>query len=145
MIFLIAIRNAFPARKWKNLRRNIIEQHGNRCQRCGNESVTLALHHVHYRSFGNEQPEDVELLCGGCHTEADEARALNGRPKRDYPEGGMIVGEDGDRWEKFDPNTIYIPLTDGRYAPVIIKPKESPNIEKLKNDRTETYRPRRRQ
>jgi hypothetical protein len=32
---------------------------------------------------------------------------------------GLIVGPDGvARWGKFDPNTIYIPLKDGRNVPV---------------------------
>ena len=76
-------RNSFPDRyqerissePWKSLRREIIEKRGNRCERCGSEGNSLALHHVHYRSLGNEQPEDVELLCSACHTEADKSRA----------------------------------------------------------------------
>jgi 5-methylcytosine-specific restriction endonuclease McrA len=75
-------RNNFPDRyqerisgaQWKSLKGEIIEQRGNRCERCGAENVSLALHHLHYRSLGNEQPEDVELLCRECHTAADESR-----------------------------------------------------------------------
>ena len=81
-------------------------------------SASLELHHVHYRSLGNEQPEDVELLCRECHTGADEARAAKGRPKHEEPQEGLIVGIDGDHWGKLDPDTIYIPLQDGRYVPV---------------------------
>ena len=78
-----------------------------------------ALHHVHYRSLGSEQPEDVELLCPECHTGADEARAAKGRPKHDVPEEGLIVGTDGvARWGKFDPDMAYILLKDGRNVPV---------------------------
>ena len=40
---------------------------------------SLTLHHVHYRSLGSEQPEDVELLCRKYHTGPDEARAAKGR------------------------------------------------------------------
>jgi hypothetical protein len=49
--------------QWKSLKHKVIEQRGNRRERCGQESASLALHHVHYRSLGSEQPEDVELLC----------------------------------------------------------------------------------
>jgi hypothetical protein len=78
-------RNDFPDRyhqrissvQWKSLKREIIKQRGNGCERCGQVSASLALHHVHYRSLGSEQPEDVELLCPECHTRADEARDLS--------------------------------------------------------------------
>ena len=119
--------NDFPDRydqhissaEWKSLKHKIIEQRGNRCECCGQEGASLDLHHVHYRSLGNEQPEDVELLCSECHSKADEAR----RPKRDYPQEGLIVGVDGDYWGKFDPDTIYIPLPDGRNVPVKVEAK----------------------
>jgi 5-methylcytosine-specific restriction endonuclease McrA len=124
-------RNDFPDRyhqrtssaQWKILKRKVIEQRRNRCERCGQVSASLELHHVHYRSLGSEQPEDVELLCPACHTGPDEARVAKSRPKRDEPQEGLIVGIDGDQWGKFDPDTIYIPLQDGRYVPLKRKRK----------------------
>lgn len=120
-------RNDFPDRyeqrisnaEWKTLKRKVAEQRGDRCERCGGEGVSLELHHVHYRTLGNEKPEDVELLCRECHAKADERR----RPKRNYTEEGLIVGSDGDYWGKFDPDTIYVPLADGRYVPLKWKRK----------------------
>lgn len=75
-------RNDFPDRyhqrissaQWQSLKRKVIEQRGNRCQRCGRDGASLALHHLHYRTMGNEQPGDVELLCRECHSKADEMR-----------------------------------------------------------------------
>jgi 5-methylcytosine-specific restriction endonuclease McrA len=126
-------RNDFPDRyqqhissvQWKSLRRKVIEQRGNRCERCGQEgaSLALALHHKQYRSLGDEQLEDVELLCRECHTGADEAREAKSRPKRDDLEEGLIVGIDGDHWGMFDPDTSYVPLKDGRYVPLKLKRK----------------------
>jgi len=125
-------RNDFPDRyhqrissaQWKSLKRKVIEQRGNRCERCAEERVSLALHHLHYRSFGNEQPEDVDLLCRECHTGADKARAAKGRPKYEPLEEGLIIGDDGvARWDKFEPDTVYVPLPDGRYAPLRFKPR----------------------
>lgn len=118
-------RSDFPDRydqhissaEWKSLKHKIIEQRGNRCERCGQENASLELHHVHYHSLGNEKPEDVELLCSECHSKADETR----RPKRNYPQEGLIVDVDGDYWGKFDPDTIYIPLPDGRNVPVKVE------------------------
>jgi hypothetical protein len=95
------------------------EQRGSRCEWCGQESASLALHHLHYRSLGSEQPEDVKLLCAECHTKADEARAARGRPTHVASEEGLIVSPDGKpRWSKFDPDMIYVPLPDGRNVPV---------------------------
>jgi hypothetical protein len=105
--------------QWKLLKRNIIEQRGSRCEQCGQEGGSLALHHLHYRTVGNERLEDVELLCAECHTRADEARAGKSRPKYVEREEGWIVGPDGKaHWGKFDPDMIYIPLQDGRNVPV---------------------------
>jgi len=75
-------RSDFPDRyahrisstEWKSLRREIIEQRGNRCELCRHEGGSLVLHHLHYKSMGNEQPEDVQLLCSTCHEPADEKR-----------------------------------------------------------------------
>lgn len=124
-------RNDFPDRyhqhisstQWKSLKLEVIKERGNRCRRCGKASASLELHHLHYHSLGSEQPEDVELLCNECHTAADEARAGKSQPVRDEPQECLIVGNDGDHWGKLDPDTIYIPLPDGRYVPIVRKGK----------------------
>ena len=61
--------------EWQRFKCEVIKQRGNRCERCGQVSASLELHHLHYHSLGSEQPEDVELLCPKCHKGADEARA----------------------------------------------------------------------
>jgi hypothetical protein len=65
--------------KWERFRRELIEQRGNRCEQCGQEGGSLVLHHLHYKTLGNEQPEDVQLLCRDCHERADEKRAAVNR------------------------------------------------------------------
>ena len=109
--------------EWKRLKDRLLTQRGSKCERCGQDSVSLELHHLHYRSLGDEQPEDVELLCRDCHVHADEARAGKGSLKGTNSDEGLIVGSNGDYWGKFDPNTIYIPLPDGRYMPMTHKGK----------------------
>ncbi len=147
-------RNDFPDRyqkrissaEWKTLKRKVIEQRGNRCERCEKESASLELHHLHYESLGSERPEDVELLCAECHTEAHESPLLiwlkrfveTGEPQlreaarqlirnleaakapRSEPQDeGLIVGPDGEaRWGKLDPDMIYAVYPDGRYLPL---------------------------
>jgi 5-methylcytosine-specific restriction endonuclease McrA len=70
---------AFSRAAWKRLRSEVIEQRGNRCEQCVQEDVALVLHHLHYKTIGNEQPEDVQLLCSDCHERADEKRAAANR------------------------------------------------------------------
>ena len=126
-------RNDFPDRyqkrisssEWKTLKHTIIDHRGNRCERCAIESSSLELHHLHYNSLGSEKPQDVELLCQACHTGADDARQAKNRPKREIIEEGLIVGENGDHRGLLAPDTIYIPLEDGRYLPLISKRKSS--------------------
>jgi hypothetical protein len=65
--------------EWKRFKCEVIKQRGCRCERCGQVSASLELHHLHYHSLGSEQPEDVELLCPKCHKGADEARAAKSR------------------------------------------------------------------
>lgn len=102
--------------QWQSLKREIVAQRGSRCERCNSEGPSLDLHHLHYRSVGNEHPEDVVLLCRDCHAEADKTRSAK-RPQRDDPMEGLIVGPDGDHWGKLDPDAIYLVLPDGRYLP----------------------------
>lgn len=57
-------------RQWekrKEFRRSIFERAQNRCESCGNEGVTLQLHHTTYRRYNKEHPEDFEVLCFKCH------------------------------------------------------------------------------
>jgi len=108
---------------WKSLKREVIEQRGNRCERCKGESIPLELHHLHYRSFGSEHPVDVELLCADCHARADEVRESKARPKHYDPHEALIVGPDGARWGKIDSDTIYLVFEDGRHVPVKLKNK----------------------
>jgi hypothetical protein len=124
-------RSDFPDRyqrrisgaEWKSLKLSVIEQRGRLCERCKEESSSLELHHVHYATLGFEKAEDVELLCKTCHAMADEMRQGKTKPKSSVSEDVLIVGKDGDRWGPLDPNTIYIPLPDGRHVPVTPKKK----------------------
>lgn len=115
-------RNALPDQyqqhiasgQWQSLRRRVKEERGNCCERCGAENVSLALHHKHYGTLGKERPQDVEVLCQDCHLKEHEPDVAESAP--DYPKGGIIVSEAGEQWRPFEPNEVYLPLGDGRYA-----------------------------
>jgi hypothetical protein len=59
---------------WAALKRKKIKTHDHVCERCGEWSDTLELHHKHYRCIGKEKESDVLLLCPACHREADNER-----------------------------------------------------------------------
>jgi hypothetical protein len=63
---------------WRDLKRGIISERGEACERCGTTG-TLHLHHKNYERLGCERTDDLELLCPGCHADADEERAKAGR------------------------------------------------------------------
>src|SRR6516165_11152287 len=60
--------------KWRNLRREVVRMRGLRCERCGRLKGRLCLHHLSYARFGNETPDQVQLLCCKCHKPADQER-----------------------------------------------------------------------
>jgi 5-methylcytosine-specific restriction endonuclease McrA len=55
--------------KWKEIRNFMLAKFNYTCQVCFTKFSRrdLHVHHKHYRNFGNEQIEDLELMCEPCH------------------------------------------------------------------------------
>jgi len=56
--------------QWRQTRLVAMAAAGNRCEKCGADywlGNRLEVHHLHYRTLGNEQPGDIIVLCGPCH------------------------------------------------------------------------------
>lgn len=53
--------------KWKLFRQGIIRERGAKCELCHDKKGGLHLHHLHYKTLGEETKEDVQLLCRACH------------------------------------------------------------------------------
>lgn len=53
---------------WKITREQALERANWECQRCGHQ-YKLHVHHKTYENLGNEQPEDLVVLCKSCHEE----------------------------------------------------------------------------
>lgn len=51
---------------WFVKRAQILKQRGNRCEECGT-TQELQVHHLHYRTFRDERPQDLKVLCEPCH------------------------------------------------------------------------------
>lgn len=57
--------------KWKLFRNNIMKKFSHTCQKCFRKFKPgfLHVHHLHYKTLGNEKEDDVLLLCQDCHHE----------------------------------------------------------------------------
>jgi len=54
---------------WFKFRARIFRQRGAKCEEC-RCLESLELHHLHYKNFTREKPEDVKILCIVCHARA---------------------------------------------------------------------------
>lgn len=62
--------------RWKNMKRDFRKLRGDKCERCGS-GHQLELHHRTYERLGLELIKDLELLCSGCHSVADQEREIS--------------------------------------------------------------------
>jgi 5-methylcytosine-specific restriction endonuclease McrA len=71
--------------EWITIKIDLIEIRGSKCERCGNkrEPKHLQVHHLTYDNIFNEEPEDLELICGRCHgVEHGKIKIKPKKPKR---------------------------------------------------------------
>ncbi len=54
-------------KQWADMKVDLITLRGAKCERCEKKTLKLHLHHLSYDRLYNEEPEDLELLCAGCH------------------------------------------------------------------------------
>jgi len=52
--------------RWCEIRKEALARAGGRCQVCGNR-MSLEVHHNSYENLGEEEPEDLCVLCDECH------------------------------------------------------------------------------
>lgn len=75
---------------WKRFRKLIIER-DKVCLCCGGEPEQV--HHVRYRNFGCERPEDAVTLCGSCHEKIHDAHRLRGISLGHFGQAAAVVRE----------------------------------------------------
>lgn len=56
----------FRSDKWTKIKCDLFMLRGEKCEDCGNRR-NLHIHHLTYKNFGDENPDDLIILCGGCH------------------------------------------------------------------------------
>lgn len=75
-----AYRDYLESTDWQALREEAIAHADGCCENCGSQR-RLDVHHVHYRTLGDESLADLQVLCRSCHEElhafegVDEGRA----------------------------------------------------------------------
>lgn len=52
---------------WRLTRQVALERAGHKCQLCASDCGPLQVHHRSYDRLGCEEPEDLTVLCDGCH------------------------------------------------------------------------------
>ena len=86
MIDKVAYNKYISSTTWGRKRRVFIKDSQtvsglNQCEKC-EKYITgrgIHIHHKHYRNFGNETREDIEILCNKCHVAADRERTIRGK------------------------------------------------------------------
>ena len=70
-------RRVYGSRRWRIVRRRVLERAGWRCETCG-KAGRLEVHHVDpmWQSSGNPfDPDRLKVLCRACHFNAHGNRA----------------------------------------------------------------------
>lgn len=73
------------SKEWYDLKIDLLEIRGCKCEICGKQKhpTRLQIHHKHYLTLFNENPEDLLILCSTCHKEIH--RDKNNKKKRVKP------------------------------------------------------------
>ena len=86
---------------WRKRRRKALSLSGNKCQICRNQ-ITLQVHHKMYDRLGNEDDNDLAVLCEECH------KSVHGEPYLTFVLCCKVCGDPGveisspdDGWIRF--------------------------------------------
>jgi 5-methylcytosine-specific restriction endonuclease McrA len=63
---IVSYRRYLKSDKWLNLKKQVFERDKHRCQTC-HAIKQLEVHHVTYDRLGNENLDDLIMLCKLCH------------------------------------------------------------------------------
>lgn len=59
--------------QWMARRLRLFKVRGTKCESC-QSGQKIRVHHLHYGNLGNEQDDDLQVLCDACHTREHEIR-----------------------------------------------------------------------
>ena len=73
----------YKSQQWLKIRELLIEWADHKCKKCGS-GKNLQVHHKHYRTFGDEMPWDLIVLCKKCHEDVEYVNK---------PDSDWVLGE----------------------------------------------------
>ena len=62
--------------EWRERRKMFLEMANNECEECGSKKK-LQVHHKNYDCLGDEEVDDVEVLCKDCHEDKELEKGTN--------------------------------------------------------------------
>jgi hypothetical protein len=80
----LSVTNLEHQARWQQVRNQILRRFGRRCMRCGRTDGKIELDHIKpWKTFpeGRYDPENLQLLCGGCHASKHQEESMN----REWP------------------------------------------------------------
>jgi 5-methylcytosine-specific restriction endonuclease McrA len=90
-----AYRDYLSSDEWALVRVAALARANYRCARCMT-TFDLQVHHITYDRLGHELPEDVMVLCDGCHDKEHRRQAWNRRV------AAVARARYGDDWQDLD-------------------------------------------
>lgn len=54
------------SKEWKKKKQEVFNERGKECEQCGAQHY-IHVHHLNYDNLGNENLEDLQILCYRCH------------------------------------------------------------------------------
>ena len=61
---------------WREKRKEFLEEVNYECEECG-ETEGLQVHHLNYDCIGEEEKEDVLVLCKECHKDKEIEKGID--------------------------------------------------------------------
>lgn len=86
--------------QWKEKRYQVLARAGGKCERCGELSDPLEVHHKHYDTLGKENLRDLEAVCLDCHPKADRERVAETQYERGLDT--YATKKYGDDWQWYE-------------------------------------------
>ena len=77
-------KNYLRSKDWKERRKEFLEQSNYECEECGEKATQV--HHLNYGCLGEEEREDVEILCKNCHILKELEKGTDLEGEEDYGE-----------------------------------------------------------
>ena len=64
----IKMKEYYLSASWKRIRKEKLREADYQCERCGS-AINLNVHHTTYDNLGNENLDDLVVLCASCHAQ----------------------------------------------------------------------------